>query len=176
MAGKVLNIKVCSPLKQRSGLTGKYHAICHYSYNLPLAYIAKLGVGGKLRVVGLALRCREYRHRPLELSQILLPIPPSPYGQSSHRSGGRRVPKQRLVVARTETAGGMANKICGTSNLPLYERFGLVGKSRPCRGYAPAAPPTPVTALAGKTNSGSNPAQRAPHSVATAGRVAKAKF
>ena len=36
MAGKVLNIKVCSPLKQRSGLTGKYHAICHYSYNLPL--------------------------------------------------------------------------------------------------------------------------------------------
>jgi len=133
-------------------------------------------VGGKLRVVGLALRCREYRHRPLDVSQILLPIPPSPYGQSSPRSGGRRVPKQRLVVARTETAGGMANKICGTSNLPLYERFGLVGKSRPCRGYAPAAPPTPVTALAGKTNSGSNPAQRAPHSVATAGRVAKAKF
>ena len=37
MAGKVLNIKVCSPLKLRSGLTGKYHAICHYSYNLPLA-------------------------------------------------------------------------------------------------------------------------------------------
>ena len=36
MAGKVLNIKVCSPLKLRSGLTGKYHAICHYSYNLPL--------------------------------------------------------------------------------------------------------------------------------------------
>lgn len=39
MAGKVLNIKVCSPLKQRSGLTGKYHATCHYSYNLPLAVI-----------------------------------------------------------------------------------------------------------------------------------------
>jgi len=36
MAGKVANIKVCSPLKQRSGLTGSYHAICHYSYNLPL--------------------------------------------------------------------------------------------------------------------------------------------
>ena len=36
MAGKVLNIKVCSPLKLRSGLTGNYHAICHYSYNLPL--------------------------------------------------------------------------------------------------------------------------------------------
>ncbi len=35
MAGKVLNIKVCSPLKLRSGLTGKCHAICHYSYNLP---------------------------------------------------------------------------------------------------------------------------------------------
>jgi len=37
MAGKVLNLKVCSPLKLRSGLTGNYHAICHYSYNLPLA-------------------------------------------------------------------------------------------------------------------------------------------
>ncbi len=37
MAGKVLNIKVCSPLKLYSGLTGNYHAICHYSYNLPLA-------------------------------------------------------------------------------------------------------------------------------------------
>jgi len=35
MAGKVLNIKVCSPLKLYSGLTGKYHAIYHYSYNLP---------------------------------------------------------------------------------------------------------------------------------------------
>jgi hypothetical protein len=38
MAGKVLNIKVCSPLKLRSGLTGNYHAICHYSYNLPLPF------------------------------------------------------------------------------------------------------------------------------------------
>jgi hypothetical protein len=37
MAGEVQNIKVCSPLKLRSGLTGNYHAICHYSYNLPLA-------------------------------------------------------------------------------------------------------------------------------------------
>ena len=37
MAADVANIKVCSPLKQRSGLTGNYHAICHYSYNLPLA-------------------------------------------------------------------------------------------------------------------------------------------
>jgi hypothetical protein len=37
MAGKVLNIKVCNPLKLHSGLTEKYHAICHYSYNLPLA-------------------------------------------------------------------------------------------------------------------------------------------
>jgi len=36
MAGKVLNIKVCSPLKLRCGLTGECHAICHYSYNLPL--------------------------------------------------------------------------------------------------------------------------------------------
>jgi len=36
MAGDVANIKVCSPLKLRNGLTGKYHAIYHYSYNLPL--------------------------------------------------------------------------------------------------------------------------------------------
>ncbi len=36
MAGEVLNIKACSPLKLRSSLTGNYHAICHYSYNLPL--------------------------------------------------------------------------------------------------------------------------------------------
>ena len=41
MAGNVLNFKVCSPLKQRSGLTGKYYAICHYSYNLPLCPIKK---------------------------------------------------------------------------------------------------------------------------------------
>jgi len=39
MAGKVLNIKVCSPLKLHGGLTGKYHAICHYSYNFPLCEI-----------------------------------------------------------------------------------------------------------------------------------------
>ncbi len=37
MAGNVANIKVCSPLKLRIGLIGNYHAICHYSYNLPLA-------------------------------------------------------------------------------------------------------------------------------------------
>ena len=41
MAGKVLNIKVCNPLKLRSGLTGNYHAICHYSYNLPLCGILR---------------------------------------------------------------------------------------------------------------------------------------
>ena len=39
MAGKVLNIKVCIPLKLPSGLTENYHAICHYSYNLPLWFI-----------------------------------------------------------------------------------------------------------------------------------------
>jgi hypothetical protein len=39
MAGKALNIKVCFPLKLHSVLTVKYHAICHYSYNLPLAII-----------------------------------------------------------------------------------------------------------------------------------------
>jgi hypothetical protein len=41
MAGEVVNIKVCSPLKLRSGLIGKYHAICHYSYNLPLPPMQK---------------------------------------------------------------------------------------------------------------------------------------
>ena len=41
MAEKVSNIKVCSPLKLRSGLTGKFHAICHYSYNLPLTNIIR---------------------------------------------------------------------------------------------------------------------------------------
>jgi len=35
MAGVMLNINVSSPLKLRSGLTGKDHAICHCSYNLP---------------------------------------------------------------------------------------------------------------------------------------------
>lgn len=35
MAGDVVNIKVCNSLELRSGLTGNYHAICHYSYNLP---------------------------------------------------------------------------------------------------------------------------------------------
>ena len=128
-------------------------------------------MGGQLRSVGLALKCREYRHRPLDVSQILLPIPPSPYGQPSPRSGGRRVPKQRWVVARTETAGGMANKICGTSARQEHERFGLVGKSRPCRGYAPAAAPTPAPTLVGGTNSGSNPAQRKRARLATPQRA-----
>jgi hypothetical protein len=36
MAGNVLNIKACSPLKLRSDLTGKCQAICHYYFNLPL--------------------------------------------------------------------------------------------------------------------------------------------
>lgn len=36
MAGMVQNIKVFRPLKLRSGLTGNYNAICHYSYNLSL--------------------------------------------------------------------------------------------------------------------------------------------
>ena len=37
MAGNVVNMMVSIPLKLRIGLTGKCHAICHYSYNLPLA-------------------------------------------------------------------------------------------------------------------------------------------
>ena len=39
MAGDAVNIKVFSPLKQRSGFKGNYHAICHYSYNFLLAAI-----------------------------------------------------------------------------------------------------------------------------------------
>ena len=42
MAGKVHNIMVCRPLKLYHGLTGKYHAICHYSYNLPLCTSKKI--------------------------------------------------------------------------------------------------------------------------------------
>ena len=41
MAGKVLNIKVYYLLKLHSGLIGNYHAICHYSYNLPLVAMVK---------------------------------------------------------------------------------------------------------------------------------------
>jgi hypothetical protein len=48
MAGDVVKMKVCIPLKMRSGLTGKCHAICHYSYNLPLGIIRvkqKIAIG-----------------------------------------------------------------------------------------------------------------------------------
>jgi len=39
MAGNVVNIKVCSPLKLFSGLTGNHHTICHYSNNFQLLAI-----------------------------------------------------------------------------------------------------------------------------------------
>ena len=39
MEGKVFDIKAFRSLKLHSGLTGKNHAICHYSYNLPFAVI-----------------------------------------------------------------------------------------------------------------------------------------
>jgi hypothetical protein len=58
MAGNVANIKSCSPHKLRSGLTGNYHAICHYSYNLPLACIVKKGFGEKAFVF---TACVEFR-------------------------------------------------------------------------------------------------------------------
>gem|GEM_PF-4827916 len=41
MAGDVANSKVYSQLKQPNGLTGNYYAVCHYSYNLPLAVIVR---------------------------------------------------------------------------------------------------------------------------------------
>ena len=46
MAGKVLNIKVCSLLKLHHGLTGKCLEICHYSYNLSLYTIVGLNTTG----------------------------------------------------------------------------------------------------------------------------------
>jgi hypothetical protein len=39
MAGKVVNVNICVPLKQRSGLTGMKPTICHYSYNLPFLHL-----------------------------------------------------------------------------------------------------------------------------------------
>lgn len=39
MLGDMVNIKVCSPLKLLSDLTGKKPAICRYSYNLALPSI-----------------------------------------------------------------------------------------------------------------------------------------
>ncbi len=39
MAGNVVNIKFCSPLQLLNDLIGLKHAICHYSYNLPLGFI-----------------------------------------------------------------------------------------------------------------------------------------
>ena len=47
MAGDVVNVKICSPLKQRIGLTGKSFETRHYSYNLPLATILKIRYGQK---------------------------------------------------------------------------------------------------------------------------------
>ena len=61
MAGKVLNIKVCSPLKQRSGLTGKCHAICHYSYNLPLAIIAKKNANNLTRTMNSRQKAKDWK-------------------------------------------------------------------------------------------------------------------
>lgn len=55
MAGKVLNIKACNPLKLRGGLTENYHAICHYSYNLPLYAIQKEFIFDKSPILSLHL-------------------------------------------------------------------------------------------------------------------------
>jgi len=49
MAVKLKNIRVCSPLKLRSGLIVKYYAICHYSENLMLPLIVtNLNLNNKL--------------------------------------------------------------------------------------------------------------------------------
>jgi hypothetical protein len=39
MAGKVVNIKSCSPLPQSCNLTGKYNAFGYYSYTNPYLII-----------------------------------------------------------------------------------------------------------------------------------------
>ena len=43
MAGKIINIKICSPFKINCDLKGKSHAICHYSYMLPMSTIPLCG-------------------------------------------------------------------------------------------------------------------------------------
>ena len=60
MAGEVVNIKVCSPLKLRSGLIGKYHAICHYSYNLPLAATLTDDTTDNKRTVKRQTKCQRF--------------------------------------------------------------------------------------------------------------------
>ena len=44
IAVKELNIKVFNQLKLHHGLTGKYYAICHYSYNLPIIAVMILSL------------------------------------------------------------------------------------------------------------------------------------
>ena len=48
MAGNVVNIKAYIPHKLHNGLTGNYHAICHYSYNLPCA--PGMGINYRVKV------------------------------------------------------------------------------------------------------------------------------
>ena len=60
MAGKVANIKVYSPLKLHSGLIGQCHAICHYSYNLPLAATLKDDTTDYKRTVKRQTKCQPF--------------------------------------------------------------------------------------------------------------------
>ena len=54
MAGKVINIKFCSPLKLYHGLTGKCHAICHYSY------VCREAVNGKYKSLHAVIEMVEF--------------------------------------------------------------------------------------------------------------------
>lgn len=46
-----INIKVCSLLKLRNGLIENYHAIYHYSYNVPLSKMIALQVRPPFAVI-----------------------------------------------------------------------------------------------------------------------------
>jgi hypothetical protein len=59
MSGKVLNIKVYNPLKLRSGLSGKHHAICHYSYNFSITAKQKKNDSAEINSFNLSIFCGE---------------------------------------------------------------------------------------------------------------------
>ncbi len=61
MAEDEPNIKICNPLKLRSGLEGKYRAIWHCSFNLPLPFI----------IANISLSRKNMRTNPLILPLLL---------------------------------------------------------------------------------------------------------
>ena len=104
MAGGVVNFKVCNPLKLRSGLTENYHAICHCSYNLPLAVITKPNPNDNDRIkYGITLKIGEkyFYLTAIPTGNLLLPnyftrleIPKGEYEKFTHK--GKMESKQFL--------------------------------------------------------------------------------